>query len=266
MKYAIIFSAENRVERNVFDANNSSPFEKMSIALAYSIRKYSDADVYCGSFTTNKLSAFARLWFHRLKVKVVEDVKFDTGVVSLRTYTKHYFRHLLDRYGYLIYIDIDAIAINKIEFDFDPSSPLVLTCTMPQWVKNYHKQYLGELQGNLYYNWVDIINKHNVHLFELDEGMELTQHNLDVIISNRIENSSLPKIEMDFGGYLNISGLNERSIFHHYDHGNEEGCMYLMKDTHPQQLADIVSFFDKELRMHINPRSDYWTIKSKDYE
>jgi len=42
--------------------------------------------------------------------------------------------------------------------------------------------------------------------------------------------------------------------------------MYLMKDTHPQQLADIVSFFDKELRMHINPRSDYWTIKSKDYE
>jgi len=273
MKYAIVFSAENKVVLDQLDSNASSPYEKMAIGLAYSIRQHhTDVDVYCGNFTNNKLSKYAQQWFSKLDVNYVEDIVFnnigsDDSFCFLRTFCKDYFaKTLLDTYDYLIYLDLDVIQLNPIKFDFDPTQPMVLKETMPQWTVNYHKEFLTGLDGPLCYNWVEIINKHNCHLFSMDWNNPemLIKHNSDVILSNRILKTNLPVIEQDIGGYHFFKPVKQDSIFYHYDSLGPAGSLPNIKLLFPSAYQKYVFFFERLLNIKVNNQENYWEDLAKD--
>ena len=264
MKFAIVFSAENKRVAGL-DPDQSSPYEKMAIGLAYSIREHlPDVDVYCGNFTNNKLSATARIWFKKLKINYIEELIFndigaDQSFMFLRTFTKDYFaKTLLDKYDYLLYLDVDVVLLGKPQFDFDPTQPLVLVDTMPQWVLNYHRQYLKDLNGPLYYNWIDIVNQHNKYIFDLDytDSYVLHKHNADVLMSNRITDSTLPRIEQHIGGYHCLKPITPEHTFYHYDNFGEEGTLYSIEPMHPEQYKKYINFFKQALNIKFSSDTD----------
>ena len=272
-KYAIIFSAENRVIKDTFDSNGSAPNEKMAIGLAYSIRQFhQDIDVYCGCFTQNTLSKYTQDWFKKLNVTYIEDPVFNTdSTVScfLRTYCKDYFaERLLDQYDYLIYVDWDVVQLAPITFNFNPMSPLVIVDTMPQWVLNYHKEFLPNLKTQLYYNWIDIINPYNRHLFSMDwtDPAIINYHNSDVLLSNRIADSQLQIIEQDIGSYNVSKPLTDRTLFHHYDTLGPDGSFYKIKELYPELYQKYFLFFEKVLNIKVQNQPGYWEDVAKEHE
>jgi hypothetical protein len=275
MKAAIVFSSENKVENLVgHSVDVSSPFEKMAIGLAYSIRQHdANIDVYCGNFTNNKLSSVARLWFAKLKVKYVEDTVFnnignDDSFMFLRTFTKDYFaKLLLDQYDYLIYLDVDALVLQPLNFNFDPTSAMVLVDTMPQWTVNYHRQYMKDLTGSLYYNWIEIINQHNKHLFDLNwnDPYTLAEHNADVMVSNSINLSNLNIVEQHIGGYHCLKYVNKDSLLYHYDSFGPAGSLHNLIETHPEQYKKYMDFLVGTLNTTINNQPGYWENIAKEY-
>lgn len=275
MKTAIVFSAENKQENLIGrSVDSSSPFEKMAIGLAHSIREHdTDTDVYCGNFTNNKLSPLARIWFSRLKVNYIEDTVFndigkDHSFMFLRTFTKKYFTNmLLNKYDYLIYLDIDVLMLAPITFDFDPTAPIALVDTMPQWTINYHKQFLKDLTGPLYYNWIDIINQHNKFVFDLDftDPYILTAHNADVQMSSRINNSQLAKIEQNIGGYHCLKPIRPNSMLYHYDSLGPAGSLQNLKLYYPTVYTKYLDLFTNTLNTTVNNQENYWENIAKEY-
>lgn len=275
MKYAIVFSTENKAENLIgHSVDQSSHFEKMAIGLAYSIRQHDrDVDVYCGNFTNNTLSSLARLWFAKLKVKYVQDTVFDNigkddSFMFLRTFTKDYFaKLLLDQYDYIIYLDVDVVLLKPLTFDFDPSSSLALVDTMPQWTVNYHSRFLKDLTGPLYYNWIEIVNQHNKFAFDLNwsDPYVLTAHNADVLVSNSLSSSNLRIIEQYIGGYHCLKPVNKDSILYHYDSLGVAGSLHNIKETHPEQYEKYVSFFVDTLNTTITNQPNYWENIAKEY-
>jgi hypothetical protein len=245
----------------------------MSIALACSIRDYlPDIDIYCGTFT-NPVTSYTRLWFHRLKVKYIEDLIFkdlppDNPKMFLRTFTKDYFaKKLLDQYDYLIYLDVDVLMLGIPNFDFDPTSPMVLVDTMPTWIVNFHRRYLDDLEESLYYNWIEIINQHNKKIFDLDykDPYVLDIHNADVIISNRINSSNLTLIEQNIGGYHCAKISKPTHVFYHYDSLGDAGSLHNIESTHPFQYQKYLKLFEETLNIRVTSTVGYWEKVAKEY-
>ena len=239
----------------------------MAVGLAYSIRQYEkDIDIYCGDFTNNKINKEALYWLDKFNVKYVNETFFNNigkndSFCFLRTFCKNYFaKTILDNYDFLIYLDVDVVQFNKINFNFDPVSPMVLVHTMPNWVKKYHSSYLSELKGFLYYNWVDIINNHNKHLYEIDwsDPKNLVNHNSDVIFSNKIIETKLNVIEQNFGSYHEDFKPNDKTIFHHYDDLGESGSLYLLEEIDSLKYKKIVMFFENILKIKVENNKKYW--------
>jgi hypothetical protein len=285
-KFAIVFSAENQLHPT--SKETSSGYEKMAIALAYSLRDcMPDVDLYCGTFTSNTLSEFAKKHFARLKVNLIEDTVFPLinnnilvgkvdNVVNdyyvfngfLRNFTKQYFaKMLLDQYDYLVYTDIDVLWFKQPQFNFDPAGPIALVEPTPNWCKQFLMKHVADKFGNnLYLNWIDIINKHNQHIFDIDYTTEDVQydHASDVIISNRIDTSSLLKIEQDFGGYGVDKIPTPQSCLHHYDSLGAHGTLYLIKKSHPEAYKKYMLLFEKVLGIKEVNQIGYWeTIRDQ---
>jgi hypothetical protein len=266
-KFAIVFSYENKAE-NTVDVTLSTAHEKMAMGLSYSIRQHMpDIDVYCGSFTNHRISEYAKPWFKKYNINLVEELLFtDIGKLDsymfLRTFTKDYFaKRLLDKYDYIIYLDIDVIMLAPISFTFNPTSPIILTETMPDWITRWHSKHLTDFTGNLYYNWVDIINSHNSYIFNLDftDPYVLTEHNADKLVSNRIDASSLEKIEQDIGGYHTcFKPPKPYHLFYHYDSFSEAGSLYALKKTHPLEYKKYFGLFEHVLNTPIRNKEGYW--------
>lgn len=263
-KYAIVFSSENK----------SDDREKMAMGLAYSIRKHMpDVDVYCGNFTNNAPSIEARLWFRKHNITLVTDKIFDidkddNSVMFLRTFTQDYFaRMLLDQYDFLVYVDIDVVFLKPLEFNFDPTSPMILTETCPPAVHHYHATYLTDFAGNLYYNWIQVINKHNRYIFELDwsDLYTVTEHNADKMISKLIDNSDLLRIEQQLGGYYGFKWLTLDSYAHHYDSLKEIGTLYLLEWIRPDAYQEYKDLFERRLNIKIENDETYWDRVIKAY-
>lgn len=273
MKYAIVFSTENRIHRDKFDALGSSPFEKMAIALVHSIRMHDQCDVYCGVFTQNKLSMRARMAFRKANITIVEqtlfpNVAFDEHMF-LRSFTKQYFaRTLLDQYDYLIYVDPDAVMLQKPSFDFDPTSNIVTTSTMPQWVIEYHKEHLVGLNAPLRFNWIDIINKHNAHLhdFDWEDPKVRHQHYTNIEFSNRLATTDLECIEQTFGGYHNVAATTPQSSFYHYDSLDDFGSLYVLKEHHRAQYDATLKYFEHDLNIKVANEEGFWERISEEYK
>jgi hypothetical protein len=280
LKHAIVFSAENQIKPGSGEV--SSGYEKMAIALAYSIRDcMPDVDLYCASFTSNRLSNLAKFHFARLGVTLIEDIVFpsiDTqtfdGKVDnvandyyvfngfLRNFAKDYFaKHLLDKYDYLIYTDVDVLWFKEPVFEFDPTGPIALIEPTPTWCKKFlTEQVADNLDKNLYLNWIDIINNHNKFLFDMDySGKEMQlDHASDVILSDRIDNSTLTKIEQTFGGYGVDKLPTADSAMFHYDSLGAHGTLYLLKDVQSTMYKKYMLLFDKVLGVTVRNQEGYW--------
>lgn len=265
MKYAIVFSTENKTKLG--DTDGSSTYEKLSIVLAYSIRQYMpDVDVFCGCFTNNKLSNLARTHFSKLNVNIVEDLIFSNigqgdEFMFLRTFTKDYFaKRLLDSYDYILYVDTDVVFLKAVEFDFNPTDPIVLVEPMPEWVCKHHATDLEEFDETLYFNWIEIINKHNQMLYSLDynDPYILSSHIADRMLSSNINNSNLTIINQTVGGYHCIKAVNSRSLAYHYDTIGPEGSLYHLKNRHPTDYQRAILLFEKILNMKITNKEGFW--------
>lgn len=265
MSNAIIFSVENKHNKTVH-SEGSSTYEKMAIGLVTSIREHMpNVDIYCGCFTTNKLSKFARKHLENLNVNIVEDPIFENVESSLtamflRSFTKHYFAtKLLRQYDYLIYSDIDVVVLKPLKFNFNPTEPLVVVDTMPEWVKQYQRQYTNIPDGNLYYNWLDVINKYNADIYNLDySGELLKEHNADILISKRIDESGLRIIDQDFGGYHCFKNVTTESLAYHYDDLGDEGSLVNLKNIHPTAYIKYKTFFEFIMHIPVSINEGFW--------
>jgi hypothetical protein len=276
-KYAVVFSAENQIKPG--SADTSSGYEKMAIALAYSIHEcMPNVDIYCASFTANKLSDLARHHFKRLGVHLIEDLVFPAIHTSsadkiddvnndyymfngfLRNFAKDYFaKHVLDQYDYLLYTDVDVLWMKEPVFNFDPTSNIALVEPTPDWCKRFLMHHVDDnLHQNLYLNWVDIINHHNKFVYDIDYTALHLDHASDVIISNRIDQSALIKIEQTFGGYGIEKPPTSDSAAHHYDSLGAHGTLYLLRDVQPSVYRKYMLMFDKILGVQVSNKEGYW--------
>ena len=264
-KRAVVFSLENKHNKTVH-ANGSSSYEKMAIALAASIREHMpDVDVYCGCFTNNRISNYAKTHLSRYNIHIVEDLIFDEvqsplTALFLRSFTKHYFAtKLLEKYDYLIYTDIDVLFLKPIEFNFDPTGNVVVVDSMAEWVKNFQRQYTDIPDGNVYYNWFDVINKNNAYIYDIDYiGSALDNHNADLIITRRIDESGLTIIDQNFGGYHCFKELTKDSMVYHYDNLGSESSFIRLKETHPAAFNKYMFLFEQVLGMKVSLQVGFW--------
>jgi hypothetical protein len=273
-QFAIIFSVENRKHWEQDFKSNMTLYEKMAIGLSDSIRQHMpEVDVYCGSFTHHLLSESFKDYLNKYNINICEDLIFPnltpaTYNLFLRSFTKDYFaKKLLNQYQYLVYIDIDVLVLRPFEFSFDPTDPVVIVTTVPEYVKRHQKRFTDlPIDTTLFYLWMDIINSHNAGLFDFDynDPAILYDHNLDVILSSKILSSGLKILEQDFGGYHCEYLPNENSLAYHYDGLTSEGSLYILKDTHPGLYKKYVFFFEKVLGAVIENKSGKWeTIKAE---
>jgi len=278
-KFAIVFSAENQIRP---DSNEtSSGYEKMAIGLAYSIRAcMPEVDIYCGCFTSNTLSDLARHHFIKLNVTLIEDLIFpevntkteiclDNNLNDyykfngfLRNFTKDYFaKNLLVKYDYLVYTDIDVLFLKEIQFDFDPMGPMALIEPIPHWSKKLISLFtVKPLSDNLYLNWIDIINNHNKHIYDIDYQLDEIRfdHASDVLITDRLDQSDLTLIEQHLGGYHCYKPPTPDITAYHYDSLGEMGTMFMLESTHPMLYKKYRLLFEKVLDIKIINQPGYW--------
>lgn len=261
--FAIVFTFEK----------TQSTGDKSSVLLAASIRlAMPDVDIYCGLFTKNipDDNIFAHL--NRLGVKIIEhDVGF-TGKspmnMFLRSYAKHYFANeLLDKYDYIVYLDVDCVMLSPLAFDFDPTQPMCLVDKMPQWVKNFESTYTQVNQENVYYNWVDIINQHNKHIYDLDYNDLSIQFEKtsDLLVSKRIDDSGLPIIQQTIGAYHCLHPLTANSQLQHYDSFSEDGSLISLRHTHPDKYTRFSLLLENVLNVQVTNVEGLWESRMKQY-
>lgn len=263
MKFAIVFTVEK----------SQGDMEKMSVLLSTSIRQHMpNVDVYCGLFTQNYLSDSIVKHLNQLNVNLVVDQQFEAATppfnVFLRAYTKYYFSNLLlGQYDYLIYLDVDTLLLKSLSFDFDPTDKIILVDQMPDWVKSFEGTYTKMPSSNVYYSWIDIINKHNKYLYDLDYTSKEVQYgkNSDFIISKMIDESPLQKIQQTIGAYHCLHPLTLDSQVIHYDDFGKDGSLINLKKTHP----DTYNRYDLLLKrvlgvININ-KEGLWESRMKQY-
>ena len=281
-KFAIICSTENQINPRDAVVDGSSTYEKMAILLTQSARAaMPDVDIYLGSFTGNKLSELAKGHFARNNINVVEDTVFPQVCVStpdgrplstlhndyythngfLRSFTKHYFAEkLLSQHDYLVYIDNDALIIKPFEFEFDPTDRIIMYEPVPAWSVALMTQYtIKPLSGNLYLNWIDVINNHNKHIFDIDYYSKEAQydHAADVTVTNRIDQSDLRMIEQTVGGYHCYKPLTKQHCAYHYDSLGAPGTFYMIEDVYPALYKKCKLMLDV-LNVKIENDVDHW--------
>jgi len=292
LKHAIVFSVENQIDPTSPHSDGSSAYEKMAIGLAYSIRAtMPNVDVYCGNFTSNKLSNLAKEHFAKLNITVIEDLifpavstaKFDgtpdnlqndyyTFNGFLRSYTKKYFANkLLDEYDYLVYTDCDVLFLKPIEFDFDPTGPYVLVEPAADWIKNFLNANTvrpSNITGNLYLNWIEVINSHNSYLYDLDYASDdvCYEHASDVLVSRNIDSSSLTIIDQDIGAYHFFKPITEKVFAIHYDSLGVGGSLHFLNNQYPALYKKYVMLFEKGLNVPVTNEIGYWEATAERYK
>ena len=261
--FAIIFT----FEKTQYAGDTSS------VLLAASIKNtMPDVDVYCGLFTNNTPDTPILENLTKLGVNIVSAIQDFPGKspmnMFLRSYAKYYFANdLLDKYDYLVYIDVDALFLKPLVFDFDPTQPFVLVDKMPDWVKRFESTYTHLPNENIYYNWIDIINQHNKHLYDLDYKDPNIQFEKtsDIIVSRRIDESNLPKIQQTIGAYHCLHPLTEDSQVIHYDSFEDDGSFINLKYTHPDKYSRYSILLEKVLNVKVTNVEGIWEARMRKF-
>jgi hypothetical protein len=224
-----------------------------------------DIDVYCGCFTNNSISEYTKKYLKKLKVNVEEVPIFDgqenNKCFYLRLYTKHFFANkLLEQYDYLVYVDVDTLFLKPLTFDFDPLDKVVLIETIPHWVKKHESRNDYVPEGNLYYNWIQVINRENKFLYDIDfSNVDFLKVKLaDNYISKRIDESGLKLIEQNVGANHCLKPLTDKSQIIHYDELDFDGCLIDVEDVYPNTYKKYKLFIEQVLKLKIENVKDYY--------
>ena len=255
--YAIVFSVENKKKLN---------YEKLSIILSTSIREHlPDIDVYCGCFTSNTISDETKKHLKKLNVNIQEFDIFNErdgdDSFYLRLYTKYFFsKTLLNSYDYLVYVDVDTLFLKPLNFDFDPLDNIVLVETIPNWVKKHESKNTYVPEGNLYYNWIQILNHKNKFLYDIDfsDISFLESKMADSFISKRIDNSGLKLIEQNIGANHCLKPITEKTQIIHYDDLDYDGCFIDLEDLYPETYKKYKLLIEQILNLKITNIKDYY--------
>jgi len=262
-RYAIVFHTENK---------HNSAYEKLAVILATSIREHMpNVDAYCGCFTENTLSSPIRESLLKLDIKLNEHPIFkgDQGDTSfyLRLYTKYFYSKLiLDSYDYLVYIDVDTLFLKPLKFDFDPTGPIALVEKIPEWVKKDEAQRTTVPSGNLYYNWIEVINQHNKFLFDIDfTDLSILKDKLaDGFLSKKIDESGLQLIDQKVGAYHCLKPLTKDTQVIHYDELDYDGSFINLEEMYPVVYKKYKLLIENVLGLEITNQKNYWeNIRAK---
>jgi hypothetical protein len=261
--FAFVFTVEK----------TKSYLQNASVLLATSIKhNMPDVDVYCGLFTKHIPDQHIIDHLERLEVKIVYDqmtVHSEPPMnLFMRNFTKNYFaKTLLHEYDYLVYVDVDALMLNPLELDFDPTAGFHYVDQMPDWVKKFESTYTDIPDCNLYYNWIDIININNCHIFDMDYSDPKIQFKKqsEIIVSNRIDQSSLPKIQQTIGAYHCLHPLKYRHQFIHYDSFAEDGTFINLRSVFPDKYTRYKLLLERVLGVQITNEEGVWEQIMKDY-
>jgi len=271
-RYAVIFTVENK---GIYGYDGiTSTIEKMAVVMATSVKEHmSDVDMYCGCFTRYLLSENIKHHLKKLKVNIVEDLKFihselDNTALFLRIFAKDYFaKMLLDKYDYLIYLDVDCLLLKPIKFNFDPTGPIALVDKMPDWVKKFESQSTVVPEGNLYYNWIDIVNNNNKFLFELDwsDYSKILGKVADGYFSKNIDESGLEIIQQTIGAYHCLHSLTKDHQLIHYDDLGPQGNFIMIQKMYPSVYLKYKILIETVLHSKITNEIGYWEKVKEQY-
>ncbi len=249
--FCIVFS----VEKNVDEPN----YEKMAVLLAKSIRDtMPNVDIHCGVFTNRVPSQETIKQLIDLDVGMNFNKKFEVEDESvnyfLRNYTKYYFSKLLDKYNYIVYVDIDVIFLKPFIYQLPKNS--VLVEEVPDYIIDKEVKYLRGYKGKLYYNWFDVITKDNKFIFDVDYTKQFEKES-DILVSKNILKSNLNIIHQNIGAYYPKHKLNDSTLFH-YDGFIDSGSFYEL-ETYSRKLYQKYRLYSERiLKFNNNNNKEYW--------
>jgi len=253
------------IEQSSNDGVNRNYLE-MNILLAQSIRWiYPDVKIVGFNLKKIKLKQYMIDKLHNLKVDIIEEPLFDDKEEDqyfLRNYVKYYASHvyfnIYEKDLNLIYLDIDAILLKEIDDKYFQQKSIIVE-EVPLFIKINEVQHLMpnfEIKDNLYYNWFQIINKSNYHIYKTLPEMDYSGKFTDCEMSSIIDNSNLMIIQND-EPYYPKKEIIQSSCLLHYDSFTSEGSLIFLKESNYLMYIKIISFL-KLLDVDVSTNIEYW--------
>lgn len=284
MKPAIILAVEQ--------GKHEDSYEELACLLAYSIRHFhKDIDIYCGVFSDNVITEQTRENLQHLDVTIVEDIIFKDSDIKQsivlknntikytnymnRSYCQYYFsKKLLDSHDYLIYLDIDIVLLKPINFlELSMLGKSVVTYDYPKEAiyldnQSVQSETIGveelDIDGELYFNFIAVINKHNKHIFESvwNNIHNFKTYNLKFMteFSNTINREKINRVENPkFAAWYPHQPITDDTVFFHHDGFHERGTLNRLKDITP--LYEIYIDYLNKIGVKLNSSGWYYENK-----
>lgn len=253
-------SRNNKTNAVVFSLERSycePDYEKMAILLVKSLRDNNqNLNIYCGIFTNRMPSEETLQRLKAFDVNIYIDQKFysedDDINYFLRNYTIKYFSFLYETHN-ILYLDIDVVCLRNLEYVFNCKEFLVEK--VPEYIVEKEKPYIGEINHPLYYNWVHLITKDSLSIYDINYDNLKYLKSSDIEISKRINNANIKVQDQNIGAYYPKHKLNNSYLFH-YDSFIDSGTFNKLKG-HPQYLKYKI-YVEKILKVKIENDEQYW--------
>lgn len=207
-------------------------------------------DVYILSLS-EKIPLELKIKFKKLKAKIIEDPIYDNGYY-LRNFSIYYFWQKFQKK--FLYLDIDTLIMKfdenfKKYFDnFDLTNSILVETVPDQIITKIENQYNIfkniKLKNKLYYNWIQIIHKNNINLYDLQYSKLKYLKDTDIELSNKINSSNINKIEQNIGTYY--PKHDKLNYFFHYDGLHDSGSFYRLKNYNVKLYNYIIKYLKKE--------------------
>lgn len=257
---------------SVDDNPNEENYQMMALLLIKSIIDTNpNCDIYCGIFTDRfPTSVIKEIEKHYPEVNihiniVFPDTQLNQSNYFLRNYTCWYFADKLlgdqPKYEQLIYIDMDAIVLKKIDFALEPNA--VIVEEVPESIKLTEEKYIGVVKHQLFYNWWTIITSSNKYIWDINyEDINLLLgKNSCIEISKRIldnvKKGNLKIIDQTMGAYYPKHELTPESILFHYDGFIDSGSFWRLKEFN-KKLFKKYRLYAELIGLINNNDVEYW--------
>lgn len=254
MKPAIILA----VERGKHEDN----YEKLACLLVYSIRLFHKGiNIYCGIFSDNTITEQTRENLQQLDVTIMEDIIFKDNNIKQsitlkgntieytnymnRSYCQYYFSEkLLNKYDYLIYLDIDVVLLKPINFlELSKLGKSIITYDYPKEAVYLDNQSIQsettgveelDIDDDLYFNFIAVINKYNKHIFKgaWENICNFKTYSLKFMteFSASIKRERIDRVKNpNFAAWYPHLPVTDETVFFHHDGFHERGTLNRLK-------------------------------------
>ncbi len=248
------------------DNNLDEPeYAKLIILLIKSIRKYnSTIYIILGEFTNRTLDYNIKKEILKMNVHILRDIIFESSPTDinyfLRNFCKYYFSskyNLLEKFNNLIYLDTDVIVLDDVN-KLTINNNEIIVEEVPSFIKKLEEPYIGVIEHKLFYNWFDIINNSNKHIFDINYHNNRYLKDSDILISKRILESNLKIIHQTVGAYYPKHKLTENSILFHYDGFIDSGSFYKLKEYNNLLYKQYKVYIENILKIKIENNKQFY--------